>query len=64
MSGRTAFFIEVVLVFGGVLAWACWELWSVKRGQRRDREASAERERHAVGQSLADPGERVGQDPG
>ncbi len=49
MSGKTAFFIELVLVHGGVLAWACWELYSVRRSQRRDRE-SAERARHAEGE--------------
>ncbi len=46
MSGQTAFLIELVLVFGGVLAWACWELYSLRRSQAKDREL-AERARHA-----------------
>lgn len=49
MSGQTAFFIELVLVFGGVLAWACWELYSLRRSQAKDREL-AERTRHAEGE--------------
>lgn len=47
MSGKTAFLIEIVLVFGGVLAWACWELYSVRRSQAKDRAGSTERTRHS-----------------
>lgn len=44
LSGKTIFFIELVLVHGAVLAWAVWELLSVRRSQRADRA------RHAEGQ--------------
>jgi len=47
MSSGTFFLVEIVLVFGGALAWCCWELWSVRRSQARDREAAAERARQA-----------------
>lgn len=50
MSGQTAFFIELVLVFGGVLGWACWELFSLRRSQAKDRVSAAERARHAEGE--------------
>lgn len=50
MSGQTIFIVELGLVFGGVLGWAVWDLWSLRRSQARDREASAERARHAEGQ--------------
>ena len=32
------FFIEMVLIFGGVLAFAVWELIKVRRELARDRE--------------------------
>jgi len=50
MSGKAAFFIELVLVFGGILAWAIWELTSLRRSQAKDRALAAERARHAEGQ--------------
>lgn len=50
MSGQTIVLIELGLVLGGVLGWAVWELWSLRRSQARDRAASAERARHAEGQ--------------
>ena len=53
MSNNLAFFIELVLVFGGVLAWAVWELWSVRRDQRR---SSAKRTRHPEGEHGPDEG--------
>jgi len=28
--------LEVLLGFGAPLAWALWELWSLRREQRRD----------------------------
>lgn len=56
MSGKTAFFIELVLVHGGVLAWAIWELTSLRRSQARDRELAAERARHAEGQHRPNEG--------
>jgi hypothetical protein len=54
MSGQTIFLIEAFLVFGGVLAWAIWELRSVRRSQKADRAAAAERARHAEGQHSPD----------
>lgn len=56
MSGDRVFLIEMVLVFGGVLAWAVWEVISTRRSLRRDREASAQRARHAEGQHGPDQG--------
>ena len=41
MSGKTAFFIELILVHGGVLAWAIWELTSLRRSQAKDRALKA-----------------------
>lgn len=54
MSGTQVFIVESVLVFGLVLGWAVWELFSTRRSLKRDREASAERARHAEGQHGAD----------
>lgn len=56
MSGTQVFIVEMVLVFGLILAWAVWELFSTRRALKRDREASAERARHAEGQHGADDG--------
>lgn len=61
MSGHAAGLIELVLVFGVVLAWAFWELWSVRRSRRGDAEAASagpgtERPGHAEGQHGADDG--------
>ncbi len=56
MSGQTVFLVESVLVFGLILAWAVWELFSTRRSLKRDREASAERARHAEGQHGTDNG--------
>lgn len=56
MSGTQVFIVESVLVFGLVLGWAVWELFSTRRSLKRDREASAERARHSEGQHGADDG--------
>lgn len=56
MSGTQVFIVEMVLVFGLILAWAIWELFSTRRSLKRDRDASAERARHAEGQHGADDG--------
>lgn len=56
MTGTQVFVVEMVLVFGLILAWAVWELFSTRRSLKRDREASAERARHAEGQHGADDG--------
>lgn len=56
MSGTQVFIVESVLVFGLVLGWAVWELFSTRRSLKRDREASAERSRHSEGQHGADDG--------
>lgn len=47
MSSQTIVLIELGLVFGGVIGWGVWELWSLRRSQARDRAASAERARPA-----------------
>lgn len=54
MSGQQVFIVEMVLVFGLILAWAIWELVSTRRALKRDREASAQRARHAEGQHGSD----------
>ncbi len=54
MTGTQVFIVEMVLVFGLILAWAVWELFSTRRSLKRDREASAERARHAEGEHGAD----------
>lgn len=54
MSGKVAFFTELVLVHGGVLAWAIWELRSLRRSQKADPAAAAERAGHAEGQHAPD----------
>ena len=56
MTGQQVFLTELFLGHGVVLAWAIWEVVSLRRSQRRDREASAERARHAEGQHGADEG--------
>lgn len=56
MNGHTAALIEMTFGFGVVLAWAFWELWSLRRSQRRDAAASAERARHTERQHGADEG--------
>ena len=56
MSGKTVFFIELVLGHGLVLAWAFWELRSLRRSQAKDRDLGAERARHAEGQHRPDQG--------
>lgn len=35
MSGHTLGLIELVLVFGAVVGWAVWELWSMRRARRK-----------------------------
>jgi len=56
MSGERFFFIELVLGHGIVLGWAIWELISLRRSQKRDREPGAERARQAEEQNGRDPG--------
>ncbi|ADL02356.1 hypothetical protein Bresu_3050 [Brevundimonas subvibrioides ATCC 15264] len=56
MSGDQVFLIEMVLVFGLVLAWAVWELTSLRRSRKRDQALEAERARHAEGQHRPDQG--------
>lgn len=56
MTGQQVFFTELVLGHGVVLAWAIWELTSTRRSLKRDREASAQRARHAEGQHGPDEG--------
>ena len=46
MSGWTMGVIELGLIFLPILGWAIWELWSLRREQRRDKAASAERATH------------------
>lgn len=55
MSGWAMGVIELGLIFLPILAWAIWELWSLKREKRRDA-VLAERARHAEGQHGADDG--------
>ena len=38
MSGSTLVLVELLLVLGGVMGWAVWELWSVRRQLRDDRD--------------------------
>lgn len=38
MSGSTLVLVELLLVLGGVMGWAVWELWSVRHTLRQDRE--------------------------
>ena len=45
MEPKTAKLVELVLVFGGVLGFAVWQLVSVRRELRRDREKQAPRDR-------------------
>ena len=45
MEPKTAKLVELVLVFGGVLGFAVWQLVSVRRELRRDREKQAAQER-------------------
>jgi len=35
VSSETLIFIEMVLVLGGVLGFAFWELWKLRRDKRR-----------------------------
>jgi len=38
MSGHTLGVIELVLVFGAVVGWAAWELWTLRRLRERRRD--------------------------
>lgn len=44
MEPRVLKLVEMVLVFGGVLGFAVWQLVSVRRELRRDREKQAARD--------------------
>jgi len=35
VSSSTFGLIELLFVFGVVLAWACWQLWTVRRELKR-----------------------------
>lgn len=57
MSANTIFFTELLLGHGVVLAWAFWELRSLRRDKQRARDSAlAERAGHAEGQDGANPG--------
>jgi cbb3-type cytochrome oxidase subunit 3 len=43
MDGHTFGLVELLGVFGGVIAWALWEIWSTRRSLRDD-EKKASRE--------------------
>ena len=53
MSGWTMGAIELGLIFLPILGWAIWELCSLRREQRRDKAASAERAPHGTSQGTA-----------
>ena len=36
MDDHTFGFVELLLVFGVVIGWGLWEIWSTKRPLRRD----------------------------
>lgn len=61
MNGPDFALIEMVLGFGVVLAWAFWELWSLRRDKRRaadtvSAETRPEGSRHPEGQHGAHGG--------
>jgi len=64
MSGWTMGVVDLGLAFLPILAWAIWELWSLRRDKRREAESAARAvERpvpqgsgHAEGQHGADDG--------
>jgi hypothetical protein len=54
VSGQQVFIVEMLLFFGLFLGWALWELISLRRLQKRDRETAAEKARLAHGQTGQD----------
>ncbi|HEX4510176.1 MAG TPA: hypothetical protein VH328_08865 [Burkholderiaceae bacterium] len=42
MDAHTGGLIELLLVFGAVIVWALWEIWSTGRSRRRDAEGRGE----------------------
>lgn len=56
MKHGLVFLVEMGLVFGGVLAWAIWEVVSLRRSQAKDSALAAERARHPEGQHRPDQG--------
>lgn len=58
MGPRDFKLVELVLVFGGVLAFAIWQLVSVNRELRRDREKQAAQDaaRREAGDEAPPPG--------
>ena len=42
MSGHTFGLVELLLVFGVVIAWALWEIHSTSRSLRADRDKAAD----------------------
>jgi hypothetical protein len=50
--------VELVLVFSLVLGFGFWQLYAVKRDQRRAEEARAEAERQAAARREGEPPER------
>lgn len=55
MNGQAVILLELGLI-GSVLGWACWDLWSLRRSQARDREAAAACARQADGEDRPDAG--------
>lgn len=51
--------VEIVLVFGGTLAFVAWQLWDVKRA-RLAREAQERVEKERAGKATAEPETRQG----
>lgn len=45
MSTENLGLIELVLVFGGVFAFGAYELWSLRRAQRKGRQDEPEKRR-------------------
>lgn len=50
MSASALGLVELLLVFGGVLGWAVWELLSVRRALKKDRKDREAREAQAARQ--------------
>jgi cytoskeletal protein RodZ len=59
MNSSIAGFLELALVFGGLLAFLIWELFSVKRAQREDAEKATSQDPTTKRSAAADsPGKR------
>lgn len=55
MSWSPLILIELVLVFGSVLAWGGWELWVLKRDNARAREREAAQAQERLRAELPTP---------